>query len=208
MTGERDNPPTGSGGLAWPFLPAILPLWYAWLAWSWWTETREQLRGAAADGALAGAAASVDLMAWGALLARLMATLTEAGVYTVWWRSRSARLPYWRFFCWVAVLSSTDLFGISLRRAAEDAPGFVRGLSAILAGPGALNAPAATGAAAAFGSLGVLTLLRVGMTGWAQARGIGRPLAGPLMLTTAAWLLTRITSWWSFELLRGLSPIR
>ena len=61
---------------------------------------------------------------------------------------------------------------------------------------------------AAFGNLGVLTLLRVGMTGWAQARSLGRPLTGPLALTVAAWLLTRVTSWWSFDLLRGLSPVR
>jgi hypothetical protein len=45
------------------------------------------------------------------------------------------------------------------------------------------------------------------MTAWAQARGIGRPLAGPLMLTAAAWLLTRLIGWWSVDLMKGLSPI-
>ncbi|TMQ71895.1 MAG: hypothetical protein E6K81_08965 [Candidatus Eisenbacteria bacterium] len=205
---NTDRERASGPGLAWPFPPALVAFWYSWLAWSWWTETREQLQVAAADGALAGVTMSVELMACGALFTRLLATLTETGVYTLWWRGRGARLPYWRLLCWVATFSGTDLFGISLRRAATDAPAFLHGLAAALGGPGVVDGPVATGAMAAFGNLGVLTLLRVGMTGWAQARSLGRPLTGPLALTVAAWLLTRVTSWWSFDLLRGLSPVR
>jgi hypothetical protein len=189
--------------LSWPFAPAGLPLFYLWLAWAWWFEIRAQVLVVTETVP----AMSADTMATFALSARALATLSEAGLYALWWRSRGRRLPYWRLLCWVAALSTTDLFGFSLRRAVEDAPDALRMLAAVLAGPGALETSATgTGAMVGFGSLGVLTGVRVAMTAWAQARGMGAPLAGPLVLTTMAWLLTRLIGWWSVDLMRGLSP--
>jgi hypothetical protein len=206
MPPESRTEPTRSAGLPWPFLPAFLPFWYVGIGWWWWRETREQLEAASA------AAPSLDpaAMASLALGARVLGTLSEAGVYALWWKGRGSRLPYWRFLCWVASLSTADLLGFALRRAAADSPDLVRLLCAVLAGPAAVEpSPVAdSGGVVAFGSLGVLTLLRVGMTGWAQARGTGRSLGGPLALTTAAWLVTRLAGWWSFDLLKGLSPVR
>lgn len=189
--------------LAWPFAPVGLPLVYLWLAWSWWLEIRTQVL--VATDTLptmdAGTMATVGLGS------RALATLSEAGVYALWWKGRSLRLPYWRFLSWVAALSATDLLGFSMRRLAGNTPE-LRILAASLAGPGALEtSPAGSGGMAGFGSLGILTVLRVGMTGWAQARGIGRPIAGPLLLTASAWLLTRLIGWWSVDLMRGLSPL-
>ena len=194
-----------TGALPWPFARGGLPLLYLWLAWSWWFEIRFQVE------ALAVSAPTQDADAFAALgvAARMLATLSEAGIYTLWWRSRGLRLPYWRFQCWVAALSATDLVGYSLRRAAEDAPDAGRWMIAALAGPGALGSSSSgvPGGMAGFGSLGILTLIRVVMTAWAQARGIGRPLAGPLFLTASAWLVTRLIGWWSVDLMKGLSPV-
>ena len=193
------------GALSWPFARAGIPLLYSWLAWSWWFEIRSQVA------PLAESAPTLDADAFAAmgLVARILSTLTEAGVYTLWWRSRGHRLPYWRFQSWVAALSATDLVGYSLRRAAEGAPDASRWMIAALAGPGALE-PSSTGVPGGMvglGSLGILTSTRVAMTAWAQARGIGRPLAGPLFLTASAWLVTRLIGWWSFDLMKGSSPI-
>ena len=192
--------------LSWPLPALILPLLYLSLAWSWWGEIRSQL-------ATAGEAApAIDpgVMAMVGLGTRGLGNLSEAGCYALWWRSRGLRLPFWRFSAWIAALSFADLFGFALRRATHDATDAVRLLAAVLAGFGLLERSAvpASGAIAAFGNLGVLTLLRVGATAWAQAQGIGRPLGGPLVVTTTAWLLTRLAAWWSLDLLQGMSPVR
>jgi hypothetical protein len=205
MPTEQGDSQSRPGALSWPFARAGLPLLYLWLAWSWWFEIRAQVQVAAEMAPTMDA----DTMATLGLGARALATLSEAGIYTLWWRSRGLRLPYWRFQCWVAALSATDLVGYSLRRAAEDAPVAIRVIAAVLAGPGALESPSAggSGGMAGFGSLGILTVVRVAMTAWAQAQGIGRTVSGPLMLTASAWLLTRLIGWWSVDLMKGLSPV-
>jgi hypothetical protein len=190
--------------LPWPFARAGVPLLYLWLVWAWWLEIRTQVAALAESGP----AADAGMLAALGLGARALATASEAAVYALWWRSRGLRLPYWRFVCWVAALSATDLVGYSLRRAASDAPEAARVAIAVLAGPGALDASAgATGSMLGLGTLGALTALRVGMTAWAQARGVGRPITGPLVLTASAWLATRLIGWWSADLMKGVSPV-
>ena len=110
---EQDPPP----GLAWPVVPMAVPFLYAWVAWSWWVETRTQLE------AVPEAAANAGVMALAAVVGRVPAVLSEAAVYHLWWRSRGLRLPYWRFTCWVVALSIMGLSYIQLRvsRAAEPA---------------------------------------------------------------------------------------
>jgi len=192
-------------GLAWPVMAGAVPLLYAWIAWSWWGELRAQLAALPESAAAHG----VGAMAAAAVAARIPSVLSEAALYTLWWKVRGLRLPYWRFVCCVATFSTIDLLGFTIRRAAADAPEALRLAAAVLAGPASMDASAApaSGVAAAFGNLGLLTLLRMAVTAWAQARGIGRPLAGPLLVTAVAWLFTRLVAWWSVDLLRGLSPI-
>lgn len=204
MSHDPSIPSARGSSLPWPIAPVGLPLFYLWLAWSWWFEIRVQVLAVAETVP----AMDAEAMATFALGARALATLSEAGVYALWWRGRGHRLPYWRFLCWVAALSTTDLLAYSLRRAIEAAPDALRMVAAALAGPGVLEPPSAAGAGgmAGFGSLGVLAATRVTATAWAQARGIGRPLAGPLVLTVLAWLLTRLVGWWSLDLMKGLSP--
>ena len=194
----------GTAGLTWPFARAGIPLLYLWLAWSWWFEIRNQVA-ALAD---SGPTPDPGVLAGIGLGARALATASEAAIYTLWWRGRGLRLPYWRFLSWIAALSATDLVGYSLRRVVVEAPEAARVAIALLAGPGALDAsPGSPGTMLGLGSLGVLTALRVGMTAWAQARGVGRPMAGPLAVTVSAWLATRLIGWWSADLVKGMSPV-
>src|SRR5437867_9771779 len=133
MESNRSNPPTS--GLYWPFAPAARPLWSAYLAWSWWRETLTQLHAVAADDVGVAAGTSLEVIALGALVVRLAAALSEAGVYALWWRGRGARLPFWRFFCWIVTISMTDLWGHELQRMAADASGIARALCVAMAGP-------------------------------------------------------------------------
>lgn len=206
MRHEPEHHTTASPQSEWPFPPGLLSILLLWVGWSWWREIFDQAQAAATLVPLGSPAA----LAWLGLGARGLSTLTEAAIYVLWWKGYGARLRYWPFATWIAALSSADLFGFALRSAAEDATGALRTLCAILAGPMALDGvhPAGSGIDAAFGNFGVLTILRIGMTAWAQARGTGRPLRGPLAITVGAWLLTRLTAWWSFDLVRGLSPVR
>lgn len=205
MSHQMPNESEPPRGLTWPVQPVAVPFLYAWIAWSWWIEIRTQLE-ALPDVVPAG---GVESMAAFAVAARVPALLSEAVVYHLWWRARGFRLPFWRFTSWVAMLSTIDVLGFSIRRAAGDDSEALRVLAAVFAGPGGpggATAPA-SGIAAAFGSLGILTIVRIGMTAWAQARGIGYALGRPLLLTAGAWLVSRIIAWWSVDLLRGMSPL-
>lgn len=197
------GPATARSPLPWPVLPGMMPFWFAWIAWSWWDETNEiVLRmqpGDSHDGS--------GVIALVSLAARLTATLCEAGFYALWWRARGTPLRYWRFFAWIVTLSLCDLIASALREAAPGAPRVALPLFAVLAGS-ALEPPAASGFVMAFGSVGLLTLARVATTGWVAARGTGRSFPGPALVVTTAWLLTRLAAWWSFDLVRGVSPLR
>jgi hypothetical protein len=203
---EHERPTAEPRRLDWPFPPVPLSILIVWIGWTWWREILAQCDAAATSVTL-GTPAS---LAWLGLGARALATLSEAGIYVLWWKGRGARLAYWRLAAWIAMLSAADLFGFALGRAAEGAPTLVRISCTVLAGPLAWGGTPTveSGTMAAFGNCGVLTLVRVTMTAWAQARGVGRPLRGPLMLTVAAWLVTRLATWWSFDLVRGMSPVR
>ena len=144
------------------------------------------------------------------VLARLAASAVEALAYTLWWRTRGARLPYARFLVALVALSLVDRFAQSVATLAGRAPALAPWL-APLAGLQLLKdrwPGAEAGLWVAFGSLGLLTLARIAITAWLQSAGTGRRLRGPLLVTTVAWLATRVGLWWTMDLFRGMSPLR
>ena len=144
------------------------------------------------------------------VLARLAASAVEALAYALWWRTRGARLPYARFLVALVALSLLDRFAQSLATFAARVPAVTPWLAPV-AGLQLLKdrlPGAEPGLWAAFGSLGLLTLARLAITAWLQSAGTGRRLRGPLLVTTLAWLATRVALWWTMDLLRGMSPLR
>jgi hypothetical protein len=198
----RDPPPSASR-LPWPFQPMFMPVWWAWVAWSWWSETQIQLQHLPPDLANRGVTHLVAPLIAG----RASALFAEAGVYAIFWASRGTPLPYWRFFAWVASLSTTDVLAAALRRAAEHGTPIVRGLAMFLAGPSSLAPHTASATMTVFGTIGVLALLRVTMTAWAASRGTGRPMPDTVAVVGSVWLLTRFAAFFSFDLLKGMSPV-
>ena len=144
------------------------------------------------------------------VLARLAASAVEALAYTLWWRTRGARLPYARFLVALVALSLVDRFAQGMATLAGRAPALAPWLAPV-AGLQLLKdrLPGVEPVLwVAFGSLGLLTLARIAITAWLQSAGTGRRLRGPLLVTTLAWLATRVALWWAMDLFRGMSPLR
>jgi hypothetical protein len=172
---------------------------------SWW-EVGLRQGGELGAGQHLNLAVAATLM----VLARLTASAVEALAYTLWWRAHGARLPYARFFVGLVALSLVDRFAQSLVALAGRAPALTPWLAPI-AGLQLLKdrLPGVEPVLwVAFGSLGLLTLARIAVTAWLQSAGTGRRLRGPLLVTTLAWLATRVGLWWAMDLLRGMSPLR
>jgi len=168
---------------------------------SWWEAAWRQ-------GAALGAGQHLNLAFAATIMvtARLAASACEALAYVLWWRTRGARLPYVRFLVALVALSLVDRFALSLGGLAERTPALA-GWLAPIAGL-QLVGRHASALATSFGSFGLLTLARLVVTAWLQAEGLGRRLGGPLLVTVAAWLVTRVALWWTLDLLRGMSPVR
>lgn len=192
--------------LGWPLQPAGLAIWYPWLLFSWWQVAEEKIRSVTPPGA---ASLAIPVMVAIALATHIAGRLGEALFYRLWWRWRGLDLPCWRFFSWIAVYSAADLFALSLAQRAEEAPALAAWIAPV-AGLGLLPSlplhddPALR---AGFGSLGLLTAARIAITAHAQAVALGIRFRRPLTLTLGAWLVLRLISWWSVDLLRGASPL-
>jgi hypothetical protein len=189
------------------FAPWFMPLWIAFVTLEWWAELRRPLLGA-----MQGLAPPVplDAIAAAAALGHLCGNAVEALFYMGWWRARGAPLSFSRLFEWLVSISVLDLLGAGLGRIAASHPGWAAHVLAVFAGPGALRADdlaMPSGLSAAFGSLGLLTVVRLVATAALQRQGVGGRLLEPLALTLAAWLPVRIASWWLVDLARGLSPL-
>jgi hypothetical protein len=144
------------------------------------------------------------------VLARIAVSAVEALAYSLWWRTRGARLPFGPFLVALLALSLLDRCAISLATLAERTPALAPWLAPV-AGLHLLAARqpmGESGLASASGSLGLLALARITMTARVQATALSRGLGGPLLVTGAIWLVTRVALWWTMDLVRGMSPVR
>lgn len=182
--------------LDWIVAPWLQPFWYAYLVHAWWR--------------VAEATSASRFASGGALVAggKLAGAMTEAAFYVLWWRSRGRTLPFWRFFCVVASISLADVFALGLiERVRTAAPAAVPWLAPLVGLQALGSAIPSPGLRAAFGSLGLLTALRIAVTARAQSRGTGAPFAAALGWTTLFWAMGRLATWWLTDLLRGRSPL-
>jgi hypothetical protein len=141
------------------------------------------------------------------LLVRVATLAIEAWFYVVVWAAAGRRLAFRPLVTALLIASSLDLCAIALRAAALDAGPFARVLIGGLAGPRGLEPPPTLLAApdGPFATLGVLTLGRIVLTAWAQARGLRRGLLAPLFVTAGVWLAFHLGLAWYTEFVRGLA---
>ncbi len=196
--------------LTWPFPAALMALWYAWLASLWWRCSHAQLTQMVAEAGLPGEPLTSAGAVATATVGKLFSLLLEVGFYRAWWNRGSDRLPFWRFFSWIAAYSFCDLLGWELAQLASRDPERWSVWLAPIAGLGLTpGSPfhADPALRAGFGALGALTLLRIVLTARTQAQVLGRSIVSPLLLTTAAWVLGRTALWWGVDLMRGMSKL-
>jgi hypothetical protein len=188
-----------SPALPWAVAPGWQPFWY--LGFCWWQAGVGEL----ARAGTASAASAAALVPAG----KLAGFLSEATFYWLWWRGGGRRLPYWRFFCVVASASLADVLAIRLAEIAHTASPAFAAWGAALAGLQAWRGDAWGSPALriTFGTLGILTAARIGVTAHAQARALGIRGAVALAWTAVVWALGRIALLWITDLARGRSPL-
>jgi hypothetical protein len=151
----------------------------------------------------------LNWLATSSVLGRFLSVGLEALFYQVWWCSWGARFRFRPFYFAVASLSLIDAGSDTMQSLVrEQVPDLVAWFAPVL-GLGLLRNPGtpAGSLATAFGTLGVLTALRVVLTARAQARETGRGAGIPLLFTTVVWLVSRVAMWWGLDLARGMSPL-
>ena len=140
---------------------------------------------------------------------RLIGAIVETLFYWVWWRSAGQSFSFAGALPWFATLTLADAWAGTLRSLATEVAEPWTTVIAVLAGVAVRLEPGATpfpGIAAAFGDVGVLALGRVLGAAAIQAHETRLRLRGPLLLTVVVWLLVKLITWWSYDLMRGMSP--
>jgi hypothetical protein len=185
----------------------MAPFIVAFVALLWWEQYRRQFASSipATAPRLSLAVASIAAAA-----GRPLSSAVEAAFYSRWWRARRASLAFGPLFVLLFQLSLLDLAALALGDIARNGPSWLPPALAPLAGLSLLKerfpGPGA-GFWAGPGSLGLLTLARIGMTAWYQHRGADVSFGRTLRLTFAVWAITRIITWWLIDLARGMSPV-
>ena len=185
--------------------PVRLPGTIVWLVlvWLYWFELgRETLGETLGDTA---SPRAVALAAIGVVVGRIVAELLEAGFYVTLWRALGRTLPFGMLFVAIVSLSMLDMIALQLAHWAADSPSL---WVAVLCGfhtlPGVLAGE--PGLRIGFGGVGLLALVRVAGTIRAQ-RPAGARWTTSAALTLAVWLAGRLVTWWSTDLVRGMSPL-
>jgi hypothetical protein len=186
--------------IPWPYAGWLGPVAYCYLGYLWWQVSIEQLKGAA----LAGSGLPLPVAGALALGSRLAGWLLECLYYAAWWRWRGRGLPFWRFYHWIAALSTVDLLAEAIRHGA--AAGRLASIArAWLLGPGFAAGPDASIWVAAFGGAGILTLLRLGLVVRIQQQALALPWKSPALVVAVTWVAGRLVLAWARDLLSGPS---
>lgn len=180
-----------------------MAIWLAVVNAIWFGVTHDQLAAAlgdqAGDRALAGATLA-------GLAGRFVAQWIEAGFYVLAGRLLGARPRLLPLFGWILTLSLCDALAASLFQVVGGDPPqpWLALLVGFRAFPEALAGE--PGMRLAFGGLGLLALARVLGTAHAlRQQGVAPPAA--VGVTLAATGVGRIVTWWSTDLVRGMSPL-
>jgi hypothetical protein len=185
--------------------PLVAPPWWAWplllpgpvLAWH--SLVADELASTPAAPEWYAAPA----LAWAGVALVLFGLLAETAFYSMLWHARRIRMPI--VPCLLALLQLSMLevvASIVIHGAPEVGAG--RTFAVLLCGARARWGGATPpGLAAAFGSVGALTIVRIGAWSWVQSYATGRRFREAAAIVSLVWLASHLAQGWSLELLRG-----
>jgi hypothetical protein len=143
------------------------------------------------------------LLALAGLAAQLAFTACEALVAVAAWRLMRKSVRWSALAPRLLVASSFETLALSVAAGRTHVP---LAWAVALAGPRAARVTGAEhGLAAAFATVGLLALGRVLLSAWLQSRAARAGFTTAIALVLAMWLLSRLATWWTFDLLQGRS---
>ena len=154
------------------------------------------------SGARTGHMTAPWLVASAGLAAQLAFTAGEAAAAAAAWRLMGHRVRWSALAPRLLVASSAETLAASIASGRAHLP---RGVALALAGPRAAESAPSHGLAAAFAAVGLLTLVRLLLSAWLQARAARASFASAIALVLTLWLGSRLAVWWTFDLLQGRS---
>ncbi len=184
------------------------PPWWAWLLLvpgpllAWHECVERELEGLATELPFAPATA-----AWIGVAGFACALVAETLVYGMLWSARGRRLPFASSLLVLLQLSMIDVVALAIGSHRPEA-GAARAVACVLAGPRVTWPGAAPdGVAAALGSLGALTLVRMALWAWVQAEGTGRRWREAAAIVALVWAGSHVVQGLMVELTRGRSVV-
>jgi len=178
-------------------------IWFTALSVFWIDVLHSEIEAALGDRLAEGAR-------WGAAFAthasRVGLQGVEAGFYVLVGRALGRPVRFAPLFLGIFSLSMLDALSLALGRlhGTETPPLWSALLTGFRALPAAADAP--SGLRVAFGSVGLLVLARVAGTALILSRQ-GVRMRTAVAVTTGAWLASRVATWWTADLARGVSPL-
>jgi len=144
-------------------------------------------------------------LAWAGVGALVFGLAVEALFYAMLWGARRIRMPIVSSALVLLQLSMLETLATGIVQHAA-AAGPALAVDVLLAGVRARWGESGPGGfRSAFGSFGVLTLVRMGLWAWMQAEGTGRRWREAAAQVTAVWLASHVAQGWLMELMRGRS---
>ena len=175
------------------------PLLVAGPAYAWYGAVSAEL----ARVPDAGPAFASPALAWAGVAALVASLAAETLFYGMLWAARGTRLPLAPCALALLPISTLELLAASLARHAP-AAGLARTACVALAGARVLGAGEG-GFACAFGSFGLVALVRMALWAWVQADAAGRRWRDAAPMVAAVWLASHVALGWIVELVRGRS---
>jgi hypothetical protein len=145
---------------------------------------------------------------WACVTFTVAGVLVETGFYGMLWAARGRRLPFVATALVLLQLSMQEPVALWIREHGPTDPAAQIWRTLLIGARARWPGAAPGGFAAAFGSCGALTVLRVALSAWTQSSGTGRPWREAMAVVAGVWFASHLALGWLLDLMWGRSAMR